>query len=426
MERKIYLKNQTVYQIYVRNHTKEGTFLSLINDLPRIKALGVSILYLLPINPIGEVARKGDLGSPYAIKDYYLINPELGTLADFKAFLKAAHQLGFKVILDIVLHHTSPDAILLKEHPDFYFYKNGKLGNKVGDWSDIIDLDYGNRKLWDYMLEMLTYWVKIGVDGFRADVAPIIPIAFWDYIRASLNVKHPQLIWLSESVEPHFLSYLRENNHIGHEDKDLYSAFDVLYDYDVYPSLKAFLVEGKPLKVYLDGVRYQEKEYPRGYLKIRTIENHDTLRIKDLCKNESILKNVTAWSFFQNGVGYLYAGQEVKAVHRPSLFDVDKVDLTIRDEDFYAFIISLVEIKKRPIFRNYLQYEIKEAVTDKVIFAMLSNEDEKAMGFFNLSGAPVRVKAPLEDGTYINLINDEEVYIKKGYLVVSDPVIFLI
>ncbi len=426
MKRKTYLKNQTIYQIYVRNHTKEGTFLSLIDDLPRIKALGVSILYILPINPIGEIARKGQLGSPYAIKDYYLINPELGTLDDFKTFLKSAHILGFKVLLDIVLHHSSPDATLLKEHPDFYFYKNGKLGNKVGDWSDIIDLDYSNRKLWDYMLEMLTYWVKIGVDGFRADVAPLVPIAFWENVRESLDSKHPELIWLSESVEPHFLTFLHENNHLGHEDKELYSAFDILYDYDVYPSLKAFLAGEKPLKPYLDGVRYQEENYPKNYLKIRTIENHDTSRIRELCKNDLVLQNITAWSFFQNGVGYLYGGQEVKANHRPSLFDTDKVDFTIHDPKFYEFIKSLVEIKKRPIFMNHQTFKIEEVVFDKVILGVLENEDEKALGFFNLSGESVRVKAPLEDGIYINLINDEEVEVKKGYLLLNEPVIFLI
>lgn len=276
------------------------------------------------------------------------------------------------------------------------------------------------------MLEMLTYWVKIGVDGFRADVAPLVPIAFWEYVRESLDSKHPELIWLSESVEPHFLTFLHENNHLGHEDKELYSAFDILYDYDVYPSLKAFLAGEKPLKPYLDGVRYQEENYPKNYLKIRTIENHDTSRIRELCKNDLVLQNITAWSFFQNGVGYLYGGQEVKANHRPSLFDTDKVDFTIHDPKFYEFIKSLVEIKKRPIFMNHQTFKIEEVVFDKVILGVLENEDEKALGFFNLSGESVRVKAPLEDGIYINLINDEEVEVKKGYLLLNEPVIFLI
>ena len=344
-----YLKNQTIYQVYVRNHTEAGTFRALIEDLPRIKALGASIIYLLPINPIGKVARKGELGSPYAISDYFGFNPELGDIEDFMSLLSSAHEFGLKVMLDIVLHHTSPDAILLGQHPEYYFYKNGKLGNKIGDWSDIIDLDYTNKDLWDYMLYMLTFWASLGVDGFRADVAPLIPLAFWEYIRKEMNETFPDLIWLSESVELSFLKYLKENKHIGHNDNELYSAFDMLYDYDVYPTLKAFLLGEEKLDNYIIGVNYQMSNYPKGYLKIRTLENHDTLRVRELCKNEEVLRNVTAWSFFQDGVGFIYGGQEVKANHRPNLFDTDKISFEVKDQKYYDFIKQLINIKKDPV-----------------------------------------------------------------------------
>ncbi|MGI6734684.1 MAG: alpha-amylase family glycosyl hydrolase [Bacilli bacterium] len=425
MKRKTYLRNQTIYQIYVRNHTAEGTFVALIKDLPRIKELGVDILYLLPIHPIGKVARKGKLGSPYAISDYYLINPELGTLEDFQVFLNIAHSYGFKIMIDIVLHHTSPDAELLKEYPEFYFYKNGKLGNKVGEWSDIIDLDYHNRELWDYMAEMLMYWADLGVDGFRADVAPLVPLAFWEYVRAKLDVINPDLIWLSESVEPHFITNLRAANHIAHDDVELYSAFDVLYDYDVYPSLKAYLEGKKTLKDYLDGVRCQEKNYPKGYLKIRTIENHDTSRIAALCKNEQILRNVTAWSFFQNGVGFIYAGQEVKAKHRPTLFDIDKVDLTIKDQDYYDFITLLVEMKKHLVFAEISSFNIIGDGEDDVIISSIKSPVGKAYGFFNLGKKAKVVKTKLSDGEYINIIDNKEVIVKNGALKISEPIIII-
>lgn len=425
MKRKIYLKNQTIYQIYVRNHTKEGTFNALVKDLDRIKALGVDILYLLPIHPIGEVARKGKLGSPYAIKDYYLVNPELGTLEDFQSFLNVAHSYGFKVMIDIVLHHTSPDAQLLIDHPEFYFYKNGKLGNKVGDWSDIIDLDYTNHDLWDYMVDMLTYWANIGVDGYRADVAPLVPIAFWEYVRAKMDVNHPELLWLSESVEPSFLDYLRTNSHIGHSDKELYSAFDMLYDYDVYPDLKAFLLGEKTLKDYLDGVRSQENNYPQGYLKIRTLENHDTSRIIELCKNERILRNITAWSFFENGVGFIYAGQEVKANHRPTLFDEDKIDLKIKDKEYYLFIQNLIEMKKHPLFADIINFSILDDGEDNVIKAKLETSDYNVYGFFNLNEEALQIPTNLKDGYYPNLIDDSLVLIKNGHITIDGPVIIV-
>ncbi|MEY3609480.1 MAG: Alpha,4-glucan:maltose-phosphate maltosyltransferase 2, partial [Bacillota bacterium] len=135
------LRQQTIYQVFVRNHTQAGTFQALIKDLPRIQSLGVSILYLLPIHPIGVLARKGKVGSPYSIRDYYAIDEALGTEQDFKNLITEAHRIGLKVMMDIVFNHTARDARWVKEHPEYYYYKDGKLANRIGDWSDIADLD---------------------------------------------------------------------------------------------------------------------------------------------------------------------------------------------------------------------------------------------------------------------------------------------
>ncbi len=425
MERKEYLKHQTIYQVYVRNHTFEGTFKALEKDLLRIVELGVDVLYLLPIHPIGAKSRKGTLGSPYAINDYYGVNKELGTLDDFKSFLNAAHKLGLAVMIDIVLHHTSPDSLLLNEHPEFYFYKNGKPGTKVGDWSDIIDFDYKNRELWDYMLKMLTYWADFGVDGFRADVAPLIPLEFWTYVRTKLDEKYPNLLWLSESVEPSFLSFLHANGHVGHNDAEMFEAFDMLYDYDVYPDFKAYLADEKPLNDYLNGLKAQEDNYPEGYLKIRTIENHDTSRIVELCDNDQLLYNVTAWSFFQDGVGFIYAGQEVKASHRPTLFDKDTIDLTIRDQPFYEFVQRLISLKADSIFSEYDLYRILNNGSDGTIQAVRQYKKSVMFGFFNLTKEKVVISVPLEDGTYTNILKGK-VFVKNGRIELSGPVILLI
>lgn len=422
MEQKNYLKNQTIYQVYVRNHTKEGTFKALEKDLDRIASLGVDILYLLPIHPLGKKERKGTLGSPYAISDYYAINEELGNLEDFKTLLNAAHKLGLQVMIDIVLHHTSPDAVLLKEHPDFYFYKNGKLGNKVGDWSDIIDLDYTNLALWDYMVSMLAYWASLGVDGFRADVAPLIPLKFWKYVRTKLDEKYPNLLLLSESVEPGFLAYLRENGHVGHSDKEMYEAFDMLYDYDVYPDFKAYLEDKTLLNVYLDGVKAQQDNYPKGYLKIRTIENHDTSRIASLCQHEQQLYNVTAWSFFLDGVGFIYAGQEGKATHRPTLFDKDTIVIPKEDEPFYHFISELIKIKKMDIFSNSEMYQIINIENSNVVQVKRKYRESLMLGYFNFSREEVIINTSLDDGVYNNLLGGL-VTIINGRTIISGPII---
>jgi len=146
----------------------------VIDDLKRIKALGVDVIYLLPIHPIGRKDRKGSVGSPYSIRAYDRIDPSLGTIDDFKRLIEAAHAIGLKVMMDIVINHTARDSDLVYEHPEwFYKDKNGHFANRVGDWSDITDLDYNKRPVWDYFLNILSKWAEM-VDGFRCDVAPLI------------------------------------------------------------------------------------------------------------------------------------------------------------------------------------------------------------------------------------------------------------
>lgn len=133
--------NEIIYQIFVRNYSKQGNFQAVQQDLDRLKDLGVDIIYLMPIHEIDIKNRKGTWGSPYAIKDYYSISKDLGTKEDFISLINATHKMEMKIIMDMVFNHTSPDSVILENHPEYYFYRNSKLGNRVGDWSDIIDLE---------------------------------------------------------------------------------------------------------------------------------------------------------------------------------------------------------------------------------------------------------------------------------------------
>ena len=177
------LRSQVMYSVFVRNYSPEGTFDALRADLPRLRALGVDVIWLLPSHPSGLAQRTGTLGSPYAIRDYRAVNPEYGTLADFIALTGAVHALGMRVIIDVVYNHTSPDSVLAQAHPEWFYRRpDGSFGNRVGDWTDIVDLDYGQSGLWDYQIETLKYWAQY-VDGFRCDVAPLVPLAFWQRAR---------------------------------------------------------------------------------------------------------------------------------------------------------------------------------------------------------------------------------------------------
>ena len=187
-------KNASIYQINTRQFTAEGTFRAAEQQLPRLKALGVEILWLMPINPIGQKNRKGTLGSPYAVQDYLKVNPELGSLDDLKHFVAAAHQQGMYVILDWVANHTAWDNVLVTEHPDWYArnWKGDFRPTPWWDWSDIIDLDYSQPGLRKYMTDALKYWVKTAdIDGYRCDVAGFVPLDFWNNARKELDAIKP-------------------------------------------------------------------------------------------------------------------------------------------------------------------------------------------------------------------------------------------
>jgi len=174
------LENSVVYEMNVRQYTPEGTFAAAQQELPRLKELGIDILWLMPIHPIGVKERKGTLGSYYAIADYKAINPEFGTMEDFEHFLAAAHKLGFRVVLDCVANHTSPDAKWINECPADWYMRDS-LGNTVVnyDWYDIAELNYGKREVWDAMADQMRFWMEKGVDGFRCDMACEVPLEFW-------------------------------------------------------------------------------------------------------------------------------------------------------------------------------------------------------------------------------------------------------
>ena len=252
------LRNMVMYQVFIRNFSEDGSFNSVKEKLSDIKALGTDIIWFMPIHPIGKLKRKGTLGSPYAISDYRAVNPEFGSIGEFKELVDAIHEQGMKCIIDVVYNHTSPDSVLSKMHPGWFFHKeDGGFGNRVGDWTDIIDLDYNNRDLWRYQIDTLKMWARL-VDGFRCDVAPLIPLEFWMQARKEVEEVRPDCIWLSESVEPGFITYMRGRGMTALSDSEIYQAFDLCYDYDVYAAWKGCLSGDGTLAQYAEAVNRQE------------------------------------------------------------------------------------------------------------------------------------------------------------------------
>ena len=203
-----WVRDGVVYEIFPRNFSAEGNFNGITARLDDLKNLGVNILWLMPIHPLGEKLRKGTLGSPYAVRDYYAINPDYGTEADLKRLVAEAHQRGLKVIIDIVANHTAWDSVLM-QHPEFYKQDaSGKIIPPVKEWTDVAGLNYGNPQLRQYMVTMLKHWIDpagVNLDGFRCDVASEVPTSFWEEARAELTAVKPDIVMLAEASKPELL-----------------------------------------------------------------------------------------------------------------------------------------------------------------------------------------------------------------------------
>lgn len=408
----ITLRNKVIYSVYVRNHTNDGTFNAVADDLDRIKSLGTDIIWFMPIHPIGVKNKKGSLGCPYANKDYRTTNPEYGTMDDFKSLVEKIHAKGMKCIIDVVYNHTSPDSNLSVEHPEFFYRKpDGNFGNKVGDWSDIIDLDYSNKELWQYQIDSLVMWAKI-VDGFRCDVASFVPVEFWKQAREAVAKVNPDCIWLAESVHSSFNVFSRKSGIYTASDYELFDAFDMEYDYDIREVFDKYLKGETTLSNYMDMFNYQEVIYPQNYDKMRCLENHDQPRICHYVKNRSDLENYTAFLYFLKGSTLIYAGQEFGCDETPSLFDKDVFPRNT-GIDLSNLFAKLDTIKKTVLDDD--DY-FKADADDKNDIAVLERDNNKSkkVGIFSLKSKSADVKVDLPDGDYKNEISGETVTVSNG------------
>lgn len=415
-------RNQVMYSVFVRNHSQEGTFEGVRRDLKRIRDLGTDIVWLMPIHPVGEKCRKGTLGSPYAIRDYRAVNPEFGTLEDFKRLVDDIHALGMKCIIDVVYNHTSPDSWLARNHPEWFFHKpDGSFGNRIGDWWDVIDLDYGQPGLWEYQIETLKYWASM-VDGFRCDVAPLVPLEFWLRAREEVERVRPGCFWLAESVEPSFVQNGRAEGLGVLSDAEIFQAFDASYDYDIFPVFQAYLQGEVPLARYAEAINRQEVIYPDNFVKLRFLENHDRARAAFVIPDGIARLNWTALLYFQKGMTLLYGGQEAECVHRPGLFDKDDVDWSGKG-DITGLLQGLAALKRNPILTDS-RYEVK-ALPHDILYAEHRAGGRRLAGVFSLRGKSSLVRVDAPDGWYTNLVDQGKVEVYEGSLSCGGaPVIF--
>ena len=412
------LTHQVIYSVFVRCHTPEGTFRALERDLDRIRALGTDILWLMPIHPIGIEGRKGTLGSPYAIRDYRAVNPEYGTREDFLRLVEAIHARGMKCIIDVVYNHTSPDSVLAHDHPEFFLRdEQGRPTRKVADWWDIVDLDYSVPALWYYQIDTLKQWAAI-VDGFRCDVASSVPIEFWERARREVETVRPGCIWLAESVHGAYIREMRRMGAACSTDTDLYRAFDMTYDYDLWPCYEGVLKGETSLRQFTDLLTYQELTYPTGYVKARCVENHDTPRLASYLSDDRQLQNWLAFLYFRRGAAMLYGGTEFACRHQVSLFDKDD-NFGDKARDLSDLLRRCKAMKTTLPLTGAVWYDCRVGAA----IGHYDGPEGTALGVFDLSGSAASIPVDLPDGTYENRLGGT-VTVTDGQLPVeSTPVV---
>lgn len=306
-------KNATIYQLNTRQFSEEGTFKAAQKELPRLKELGADIIWLMPIHPIGEKSRKGTLGSPYSVKDYYGVNAEFGTLQDLKDFVNEAHNLGMYVILDWVANHTAWDNELLNKHPDWYErdYKGDFRPTPWWDWDDIIDLDFSKPELRKYMTDALKYWVKeADINGYRCDVAGFVPIDFWNNVRKELD-----------EIKPVFM--LAE-----WESRDLHSkAFDMTYAWSWNEAVHDICMGRKDVNQLFIYYSWNESAFPKDTMRMTVISNHDKNAWEGTMYEQfgDGLEAAIALSVVGEGMPLIYNGQEAGNAKRLEFFEKDPI-----------------------------------------------------------------------------------------------------
>lgn len=399
-------KNATIYEANIRQFTPQGTFKAFESHLPRLKAMGVDIIWLMPINPIGEKNRKGKLGSYYSVKDYYGVNPELGTLDDLKALVKKIHGMGMHVIVDWVANHSAWDNKLVTEHPEWY--SKSLDGNFQPtpwyDWDDIIDFDYDQPGLRKYMTEAMEYWVKeTDIDGYRCDVAGFIPVDFWDNVRSQLD-----------KIKPVFM--LAE-----WEDRDMHKkAFDMTYSWSLWDKMHGIAVQGKPVSGLVEYMAHDVNTFPKNGYRMTFTDNHDknSWEGNQYSNFGAGLEACMVFASTVNGMPLVYSGQEAGLDRSLKFFDRDPIEWKKnKNAEIYTKLFALKHANQA-LWNGDWGGEMIRVYNDKpdqVISFYRQKNGDKVLPVFNFSDKSVTVilKTKHETGDYTELFSNKN-YTLKG------------
>ena len=397
------IESAVIYEANIRQYSEEGSFKEFTKDIPELKKLGVKILWIMPIYPISTTKSKGSLGSYYAISDYTKVNPEFGTLEDFRELVKTAHDNDIYVILDWVANHTGWDHVWLKEHPEYYTKDDkGEITHTVGtDWTDVADLNYDNMEMREAMRNAMKYWVEEeNVDGFRCDVAGMVPVDFWNKTVKELKEIKP-VFMLAEGWEPELLE----------------EAFDMGYSWDTHHKMndmakgKANATDWNKRMVQIDSM------YAKDDILMNFTSNHDENSWNGTVEERmgAAKELFAALSYVAPGMPLIYSGQEYDMNKRLLFFEKDTI--IKKKGKFFPLYEKLGKLKNENVAlnggKNAASYVEVATSNDKDILAFKREKQGKEVLFIgNVSGGPVKFSMT-ESGVYTDYVSGKNIEIKS-------------
>lgn len=387
-----------IYEMNVRQMTPEGTLRAAAAHLASLRDMGVDAVWLMPVYPIGAEGRKGSLGSYYSVRDYCAINPELGTMADFDAFVARAHGLGMKVLLDWIANHTSRDARWLEEKPASWYERDAEGRPAVPwDWHDTAKLNYADREVWEAQAGAMEFWItQHGVDGFRCDMAMLVPIEFWNRTAHRLRGVKPDLFMLAEAEEP----YLFEAG-----------VFDACYAWEMHHLMNDVAQQKVRVTALRDYIYADRQRYPRSAMRLVFTSNHDenTWNGSEFTRMGDAREIMAVFTFVvPRGLPLIYTGQEIGYDHSFSFFDRDPIP-SYRVNSFTGFYRRLAELRHANAAlaageRGGEMVEIRNNAEDCLMTFVREVDGNRVVAVMNLS--PYAIHADYYTGIYAGLYSD--------------------
>ena len=405
-------KKSNIYEVNIRQYTKEGTFKAFLPHIERLHKMGVDILWIMPISPIGKLNRKGKLGSYYAISDYTAINPEFGTMIDFKEVVEKVHSLGMHIIIDWVANHTAWDHHWVGTNPEYYQKDADGVIKSPFDWTDALALNYENKDLWKAMIDSMKYWLEeTDIDGFRCDVAMLVPVEFWNEARSELDkIKH--VFMLAEAEEPN-----------QHE-----KAFDASYTWELFKIMQKVSKGKNNVEHIFEEIEKEKPLFPKSAYRMLFTSNHDENSwngtefelFGDAARTFSVL------TFVMPGIPLIYNGQEAGLNRRLEFFEKDEIDWThLYSEDYYRHMINLRNNNSALWNGEFGSDLIKldNSLPSKILSFARHKGNNTVLVICNLSNESVdsTVYSSFFEGIYTNSFTNEELIITTETKFQFDP-----